>query len=194
MDTDLFDSTTAWTNATNASILTYDMVDTALLQPETEYKLYATAASGSNTVYTLLTYSTDAEPELSLVTNINNDYNMFYSVPIEYTNIIRKGDPLLLLVGVVNVRTGVSFRDSHYQTNGIDDTLTLILTSGIPVIKISSKDRSLFFTAKIKNKIGRYVMISKNTHANTASAVSGENFDITSVKGSNIGKYYFSWE
>ncbi len=110
MDTDLFDSTTAWTDNSDASILTYDMVDAALLQPETEYKLYAVAASGNDTVYTLLTHSTDAEPKLSLVTNINSDYDMFYSSPIEHTYTVRKGEPFLLLVGIVNVISSCYFQ------------------------------------------------------------------------------------
>ena len=104
MDTDLFDGDKAWTDNSDLSTLTYAMVDTALLQPETEYKLYAVAESGSDTVYTLLTHSTDAEPALSLVTDISSSYNMFYSVPLEYTYTVRKGEPFLLWAGLVNVR------------------------------------------------------------------------------------------
>ncbi len=194
MDTDLFDSTTEWTDNSDASILTYDMVDAALLQPETEYKLYAVAASGSDTVYTLLTHSTDAEPALSLVTNINSDYDMFYSVPIEHTYTIRKGEPFLLWVGIVNIGSPLAFNDSHYQTDGVDDTVTIVLTSGSIHPPISGEDSSIFFAAKVENKIGRYVMISKNTHANTASVVSGMNFRMTSISGSDSGEYLFIWE
>ena len=174
MDTDLFDSVTAWTDNSDDSILTYAMVDTALLQPETEYKLYAVAASGRDTVYTLLTHSTDAEPELSLVTSINSDYDMFYSVPIEQTYTVRKGEPFLFFGGLVNKRAGMSIRDSNYKTNGITKTISLLLTEpAIPAI--SGDDPSLFVVGKAANGIGRIIMISKNTHTNTDSIVSGGN-------------------
>ncbi len=198
MDTDLFDSATSWTNDSNASVLTYDMVDAALLQPETEYKLYAVAASGNDTVYTLLTHSTDAEPELSMVTNINSDYDMFYSAPIEQTYTVRKGEPSLLLVGVVNVTFATIINDSHHKNqNGRPKILSTILTSGIIIPAIAFEDSSLFFVAKIENNIGKYVMISKNTHANTANAASGASFSIYFAhtnRFSSKGEYLFIWE
>ena len=197
MDTDLFDSATAWTDNSDTSILNYGMVDTALLQPETEYKLYAVAASGSDTVYTLLTHSTDAEPELSLVTDISSDYDMFYSVPIEHTYTVRKGEPFLLLVGVVNTIYATSFKNSNYEIQGQPKDLTTILQSGVVFPAIANDDRSLFFAARIESNIGKYVMISKNSHANTASAGGGVNFSIhfshTNILNSK-GEYLFIWE
>ena len=194
MDTDLFDGAKAWTNSSDVSILNYDMVDAALLQPETEYRLYAAAASGSDTVYTLLSHSTDAEPALSLVTDINSSYNMFYSAPIEQTYTLRKGEPFLLLLGLVNTSIAVSLTDSHYQTQGYDNTISIFLAGGNPVPAISGEDSSIFLAAKVENSIGKYVMISKNTHANTLSAVSGMNFHITLLHSQIYRKFYFTWE
>ena len=195
MDTDLFDGDKAWTDNSDLSTLTYAMVDNALLQPETEYKLYAVAESGSDTVYTLLTHSTDAEPELSLVTDINSRYEMFYSSPIEHTYTVRKSEPFLLWVGVVNISSVFAFDDSHYQTKGVDNTQTQILLSGSVNPPISGADSSIFFVAKVENKIGKYVMISKNAYVNTVSAASGIDFRISStIFTPNKGKYYFTWE
>ena len=112
------------------------------------------------------------------MTDINSDYDMFYSVPIEQTYTVRKGEPFLLLVGVVNSTDATSFADSNYESQGYPKDSTAILRSGEAFPKRANDDRSLFFTARIENNIGKHVMISKNSHANTTSVTGGVNFSI----------------
>ena len=92
MDTDLFDTATAWTDESGTSILTDTLLDGARLKADTAYTLYALAEDGGTEVYKLTDFSTDPYPADDA---IGNNFFAFGFPPVQYSFVIRNGDPFL---------------------------------------------------------------------------------------------------
>ena len=109
MDTDLFDTATAWIDESEDSILTDALLDGARLQEDTAYTLYALAEDGGTEVHKLTDFSTDPYPADDAV---GNDILAFSFPPNEYSFVIRNGEPFLYEVMTINHWASVDFLDS----------------------------------------------------------------------------------
>ena len=109
MDTDLFDTATAWTDESGTSILSDSLLDGARLKADTAYTLYALAEDGETEVHKLMDFSTDPYPADDAV---GNNLFVFSFPPAQYSFVIRNGDPFLYEVVMLNHSAGVYFLSS----------------------------------------------------------------------------------
>ena len=91
MDTNFFDAGTDWTSAeytAGTKAVKNEKVTPVLLQPGTDYSLYAVEEDGGGDVHKLLDFTTDAVPS----TNVG----WYGHFPGEHTFTVRDGEPFLL--------------------------------------------------------------------------------------------------
>ena len=147
MDTDLFDTATAWTDESEDSILTDALLDGARLQEDTAYTLYALAEDGGTEVYKLTDFSTDPYPADDAV---GNDILAFSFPPNEYSFVIRNGEPFLYEVMMLKNPGSVRFLDSSENTlsqcsNGVDLCLPAIANDSIALDPL----QAFYYTNKV---------------------------------------------
>ncbi len=100
MDTDLFDTATAWTDDSGGNILTDTLLEGARLKADTAYTLYALAEVDGTEVHKLMDFSTDPYPADDAV---GNDVLAFSFPPPQYSFVIRNGEPFLYEVVMLKI-------------------------------------------------------------------------------------------
>ena len=172
MDTDLFDTATAWTDESGASNLTDALLDGARLKADTAYTLYALAEVDGTEVHKLMDFSTDPYPTDDAV---GNDVLAFSFPPPQYSFVIRNGDPFLYELVMLKISGTFRFLGSGENTLTQCSNVYELCIPAITNISIALDPLKTFhFTNKIN--IGaenrRYSGISKSIESSLQSGTS----------------------
>ncbi len=127
MDTDLFDTATAWTDESGTSILADTLLDGARLKADTDYTLYALAEDGGTEVYKLTDFPTDPYPADDA---IGNNFFAFGFPSAQYSFVIRNGDPFLYEVVWTKAPATVQFFENSIGHQSTCSNAQDVCTSG----------------------------------------------------------------
>ncbi len=154
IDTDLFDADTDWAGdsyrGAKDKTLKKAKVDSAVLQADTEYKLYAVSGDPSiSDVHTLLTFRTDQ--------GTGPDSGTFYNTPVGYTYTVKAGESFLLRTSFNGSLTGLV----RYERIDGSDLAFVSHSSDNGVVPNGGRGKT-FYSSQVESSPTNLTMLSTN--------------------------------